>query len=73
MSQKKEKVRVQFDFQLDALEHLDELVAATGAASRAEVVRRALSLYDAVLVAQQEGKEVVLKKGKGEEQKLLIL
>lgn len=39
-------VRVQFDFRPEAVARLDHLVARLGAASRAEVVRRALALLD---------------------------
>ena len=47
--------RVQFDFTEPAVRQLDELVAETGAASRAEVVRRALGLLKAALDTQKEG------------------
>lgn len=41
-----DKTRVCFDFTPAALTALDDLVERTGAPSRAEVVRRALALYD---------------------------
>ena len=70
---KPDKQRVQFDFLPEALDRLDALVNETGAASRAEVVRRALVLYDRMLEAEKEGNEIVLKTRKGEEQKVILL
>jgi hypothetical protein len=40
------KIRVQFDFTPDAYERLEVIMAQSGAASRAETVRNALSLYE---------------------------
>jgi hypothetical protein len=40
------KIRVQFDFAPDALQRLDELKQESGARTRAETVRNALSLYE---------------------------
>lgn len=40
------KVRIQFDFTPEAAERLDELVLESGSASRAELLRNALKLYD---------------------------
>ena len=42
----KQKERVQFDFSLEALQHLDNIKQKTGAATRAETVRNALRLYE---------------------------
>jgi metal-responsive CopG/Arc/MetJ family transcriptional regulator len=44
--QKERMQRVQFEFSLDALQQLDDIKEKTGASTRAEVVRNALSLYD---------------------------
>jgi hypothetical protein len=41
-----EKIRVQFDFTPDAYERLEAITSASGAISRAETVRNALSLYE---------------------------
>jgi ribbon-helix-helix CopG family protein len=40
------KVRVQFDFSPNALKRLDDLKERSGATSRAETIRDALSLYE---------------------------
>jgi len=68
------KLRVQFDFSPDALERLDDLREASGAATRAETVRDALSLYewfikevkaeDTVQVYDPEGKLLTSFKAK---------
>lgn len=44
--EQKSKERLQFDFTLDALERLDHMKEQTQAATRAEVVRNALRLYE---------------------------
>lgn len=61
------KVRVQLDFEPSAAQRLDEQVKELGAASRAEVVRRALCLLDrvnqhkgTVILRQKDGHEVEL-------------
>ncbi len=41
-----EKVRLQFEFTLEALARLDALKEVTDAPTRAEIVRRALRLYE---------------------------
>ena len=60
------KIRVQFDFTDTALRQLDELVAEAGAASRAEVVRRALALFKDALDIQKDGGSVFLKTQHGD-------
>lgn len=45
MAKEKAK-RIQFDFSPDALSQIEELVKNTGAASKAEVIRKALKLYE---------------------------
>lgn len=59
------KVRIQLDFEPSAARRLDEQVKELGAASRAEVVRRALCLLDRVnqhngtiILRQKDGREV---------------
>ncbi len=42
----KQKERVQFDFAPEALQRLDDIKERTGAATRAEVVRNALKVYE---------------------------
>lgn len=65
--------RVQFDFEDRAVQQLDSLVVATGASSRAEVVRRALQTYTALLEATKEGAEIAIRKPGKVDRVLLIL
>ena len=62
-------LRIQFDFSPEAVKKLDEMVKSSGAASRAEVVRRSLSLFEHVLLSDAQ---VVLKKNDGTEIKILV-
>lgn len=70
--QKQDKHRVQFDFAPEALERLDDLVTQTGAASRAELVRRALALFEKALQAKHSGEELLFRDADGAEQRILL-
>jgi Arc/MetJ-type ribon-helix-helix transcriptional regulator len=70
---KKTMKRIQFDFSPAAVDKLDEMVRVTGAASRAEVVRRALSLYENMLFRQEENTEVFLKKPDGTMVQIMVV
>jgi Arc/MetJ-type ribon-helix-helix transcriptional regulator len=59
--------RLQFDFAERAVERLDELVNETEAASRAEVIRDALKLYEHLFLRVKEGYAVMIQKGPNEE------
>lgn len=67
------KVRVQFDFSKKSLSKLDELVEALGAGTRAEVIRRALTIFTELLNAEQRGAALVLREANGKEKELLTL
>jgi hypothetical protein len=56
-----EKARVQFDFSKESLGKLDELVSTVNASTRAEVIRRALTLYTEFLEAQQQGAKIFFR------------
>ncbi len=58
MKTKKEKTRLQFDFSEDAIGRLDQLVKDTDSASRAEVIRNALRVYEYLVNQKREGYEV---------------
>ena len=47
------KARVQFDFSRESLAKLDEIKSLVSASTRAEVIRRALTLYTEVLEAER--------------------
>ena len=57
---KNDKLRLQFDFSNRAVERLDALVKAADCASRAEVVRNALRVYEYLVAKRHEGYEVEL-------------
>ena len=63
---------MQFDFVDVAVRQLDEIVEETGAASRAEVVRRALGLFKRALDAQNDGGSVLLKDKHGDVERIRI-
>jgi len=60
-----EKARVQFDFSRTSLEKLDEMVASTKASTRAELIRRALTLYTEVLEADKRGAKIFFREADG--------
>ena len=64
--------RLQFDFSQDATERLDDMVELTGASSRAEVVRRALSLLDHVLASELKGGALMMEWPDGRRDRLII-
>lgn len=52
------RVRLQLDAAPALAKRLDEIVVESGAASRTEVVRRALALYDRALTAVANGGDI---------------
>lgn len=60
-----DKARVQFDFSNESLAKLDEIVKTVNATTRAEVIRRALTLYTEVLDAQQRGARMYFREPDG--------
>lgn len=70
---KNERVRIQFDLTPAMRELLDKLVDESGASTRAEVMRRALSIYSILIDETSSGKRVVLvaDDGKSEEIRLV--
>jgi len=65
--------RIQFDFSHEAIDRLDEMVRVTDATSRAEVVRRALSLYENMLFRQEKNTEVFLKNPDGTMVQIMVV
>lgn len=66
------KRRLQFDFSGEAVTHLDELVKDLNATSRAEVVRRALSLLSRVTVHINDGGAVILRSKDGSQEERVV-
>lgn len=60
-----EKARVQFDFSRESLEKLDEIVSTVSASTRAELIRRALTLYTEVLEANKRGAKIFFREADG--------
>ncbi len=60
---KKTYKRLQFDFSEKSVESIDDLVDATDSKTRAEVVRKALSVYEKLNGYLDEGWQIELTKG----------
>ena len=67
-----EKKRLQFDFTEDALRELDELQRATGAPSRAELIRHSLRLLQWFLDEQNKKSKFLIDRD-GSVRELLLL
>jgi metal-responsive CopG/Arc/MetJ family transcriptional regulator len=59
------KARVQFDFSKESLAKLDEIKSTVNAATRAEVIRRALTLYTEILEAETRGAKILFRETDG--------
>jgi metal-responsive CopG/Arc/MetJ family transcriptional regulator len=69
-----EKQRVQLDLSPKMAELLDDLVNRTDAASRAEVIRRAISIYNLLLLETEKGKRVELSGPRhGDRERVLLV
>ena len=66
------KQRVQFYFEPDAVEALDELQDKTGLSTRAEVVRYGLRVFEWLVDEIQGENEVLIRKPNGDVQGLLL-
>jgi metal-responsive CopG/Arc/MetJ family transcriptional regulator len=60
-----DKARVQFDFSKESLDKLDEIVEKVNASTRAEVIRRALTLFTEILAAEKRGAKVMFREQDG--------
>ena len=54
--------RLKFDFSVEAIERLDEIVKLTGSSSRGKALRNALSLYEYIVDKYMEGYQVEFTK-----------
>ena len=57
-----QKIRVQFEMGKESVERLDRIRARTAASSRADVIRRALGLYQYILEEFDAGASIYLEK-----------
>lgn len=72
MSSGSKPIRVQFDFSPESLKKLDRLKDQVGAATRAEVVRRALSLYARVASFQGSDGDLCIRRRNGQIAELVV-
>ena len=61
------KTRVQFEMPQRSMERLRSLRDRTEAVSYAEVVRNALQLYEAAVIAKDEGSSIIVRRKDGTE------
>jgi metal-responsive CopG/Arc/MetJ family transcriptional regulator len=66
------KTRLQFDFTDDALNELDELKSATGAPSRAEVIRQSLRLLQWTIEQTRDQNATVLVEKDGRQREVIF-
>jgi metal-responsive CopG/Arc/MetJ family transcriptional regulator len=66
------KTRLQFDFSDESLGQLDELKGATGATTRAEVIRQALRLLQWTIEQTQDEKATVLVEKNGKQREVIF-
>lgn len=62
MAKNDSSTRIQFDLKQRSMERLKDLKETTEAASFAEVVRRALQLYEALVVEVESGSKVYVER-----------
>lgn len=67
------KVRLNLELSEPTRDRLERLRVATEADSMTEVIRRALSLYEMVLTASNEGAQTIRRDADGTERNLLVL
>jgi metal-responsive CopG/Arc/MetJ family transcriptional regulator len=66
------KTRLQFDFTDEALNELDELKGATGAANRAEVIRQSLRLLQWTIEQTRDENATVLVEKNGRQREVIF-
>jgi metal-responsive CopG/Arc/MetJ family transcriptional regulator len=71
--QTQEKMRIQFDLTPTMAELLDRLVEETGAATRAAVMRRAISIFALLWDENREGKRIELVQPKSNVRERVLL
>lgn len=64
--------KMQIELTVRATERLDDLVRRTGASSRAEVVRRALEVYDHAVSAHESGGGCDIVQGNGKTARIFM-
>jgi metal-responsive CopG/Arc/MetJ family transcriptional regulator len=70
---KPDRIRIQLDLTPAMRDEVDQLANATGAATRAEVVRRAVSVYAALLAELNGGRQVETVGKNGRDRRRLLM
>lgn len=66
------KSRLNLDLPERVRERLEDLRDVTSAESMTEVIRRALAVYDALIMAQEEGDIIIIRTREGQETRVLL-
>lgn len=69
----KGKTRLSMDLSTTAKLNIDNLQKRSGAISMAEVVRRALAVYDLVVTEQSNGSKLIIRNESGNEKEVIFL
>jgi hypothetical protein len=67
-----QRIRVQFDMGKESVERLDRIRERTAASSRADVIRRALGLYQYVLEELEDNAVLYFEKKGGEKTRIVF-
>lgn len=70
---KKERVRLNLEFPPAVAEHLERMIEQSHSASRTEVIRKAIRLFDMVLAHHEEGGKLVFQHEDGTQETIQIL
>lgn len=73
MATNSETVRLNLRITPDVKARLEELKDETNSANLAEVVRRALTLYDAMYSENKEGSKVILRDQEGRDREVMLI
>ena len=74
MGRRPDTIRVSLRMTQDAKQQLDDVLARSQSENLTEVVRRALSLYDALLSQQEKGHTIVLRNDEtGDEREVMLI
>lgn len=69
----KDRTRLSLDLSLEVRTRIATIQELTGATTSAEVVRRALGLYDLVVDVQSSGGRLILENSKGDQESIRIV
>ena len=70
---KKERVRLNLEFTPNVVENLERMIEQSHSASRTEVIRKALRLFDMVLLHREDGGKLVFENKDGSQETIRVL